>query len=153
MRTYQKMILTAWVAVVSMTAAQAKDIRGLAEFVRPAYTAMNFAMLCARENPFFLMDASGPRGTAVQYAEHVKDETIDSLSPDEAVAVLKAAADAARSESKRELYRLAQPTDDATIRAIREWCDSKAKNFILDFIRQHESEHVKALEFLLRAKQ
>jgi hypothetical protein len=147
------MAVAAGLALGAAPAAQAADIPALAEFVRPAYTAMNFAMLCARENPFFLMDASGPRGTAVQYAEHVKDETIDSLSPDEAVAVLKAAADAARSESKRELYRLAQPTDDATIRAIREWCDSKAKKFILDFMHRHDSEHLQALEFLHRAKQ
>jgi hypothetical protein len=154
MRKCQRIILAAWVVVGGATAAQATDIRGLAEFVRPAYTAMNFALLCARESPFFLADASGPRGTALHYAEHVKDEAIDGLSQDEAVAVLRSAADAARSESRRELYRLAQPGDDsATSLAIRDWCDSKAKKFVLDFIRQHDAEHLQTLEFLRRAKQ
>ena len=68
-----------WPAAFMLLAATgtplaAKDLNALAAFVAPAYTAMNFAIVCAPHDPVFLSQTSGPRGTALAYAEHVRDE-------------------------------------------------------------------------------
>lgn len=116
--------------------------------MRPAYTAMNFAVLCAPASP------SGPRGTAIDYAEHVKNETIEFLTQEEAVAVLRLAADAARQAAREKLYQLALPTDDAaTAHAVRQWCEGEAKQFVLQFIQRHDEDHIAAIELLRRAWQ
>src|SRR4051812_33713912 len=60
-------------------AASAKDLAALEELIIPAYTAMNFAVVCATRQPHFLSESSGPRGNALNYAEHVKNEVIDGL--------------------------------------------------------------------------
>jgi hypothetical protein len=132
--------------------AAAKDVDALADFVRPAYTAMNFAVLCAPASPHFLAKTSGPRGTAIDYAEHVKNETIEFLTQEEAVAVLRLAADAARQAAREKLYQLALPTDDAaTAHAVRQWCEGEAKQFVLQFIQRHDEDHIAAIELLWRA--
>lgn len=81
-------------ALLLVQSSTAKDLDVLSEFVAPAYTAMNFAAICARDRPWALSQPRGLRGSAVEYAEHVKDEAIASLTHDEALKVLKAAADA-----------------------------------------------------------
>ena len=81
---------------VAAGAAEAKDLQALAKIVEPAYTAMNYAVVCVRDQPQFLRRTSGARGHVIQYAEHVKDEVIDQLTEDEAKNVLRSAADAAR---------------------------------------------------------
>lgn len=145
--------LAVLLGIISSSTALTKDLESLAAFVRPAYTAMNFAATCAKDNPFFLVDTSGPRGTALHYAQHVKDEAVESLTEGEALAVLKTAADAARLVARQKLYQLAQPGDDsATVSAIRDWCDREARQFILEFIRQHDGAHADTVEFLQRAK-
>ena len=154
MRKSARGILAAAVLISSAVAAVAKDLNRLAKFVRPAYTAMNFAVMCARDNPFFLADTSGPRGTPLHYAEHVKNEAINGLSEADAITVLKIAAGAARTTARRQLYGLAHANDDrGTAQAVRDWCDSSGKDFVLDFIRQHDVGHSQVIESLQRAKQ
>ncbi len=140
-------------AASAQTQASAADIRGLAGFVRPAYLAMNIAAMCARGDPYFLSDTSGPRGTALHYAQHVKDEAIEQLTQADAVAVLKLAADDARNAARAMLYELARPGDDVgTALAIKEWCDSKARRIVLRFISNHDDTHPASEQFLEQAK-
>lgn len=129
------------------------DLNAIAEFVRPAYTAMNFAMLCSQDDPWFLTDARGPRGNALKYAEHVKNEAIASLTDDEAVIVLKMAADEARSVARKELRK--QIRDYPTYRPgeITRWCRSDASHFMLTFIEQHDTSHATLLQELEQEKQ
>lgn len=139
---------------VAPSATSAKELRALADIVLPAYTAMNFTVVCAREDPYFLRDTSGPRGTSLHYAEHVKDEVIASLTNDEAIAVLKAAADDARLVARNKIRELAVLSDDAaTIKAIRMWCDGPAKQFVLKFIELHDGRHAEIAELIRRAQQ
>ena len=136
--------------------AASKELNALAEFVMPAYTAMNFAVLCARDNPTFLLDASGPRGTALHYAQHIKDEAIDGLSETEATAVLKSAADGARSVARQKLHQLAGSgarRGSNIVGEVTRWCERDAKPFILKVMRQHDTEHKDLLERLQRSKQ
>ena len=45
----------------------------MAEILVPAYTAMNYALICGQDDPRFLPQTLGARGTVLSYAEHVKD--------------------------------------------------------------------------------
>jgi hypothetical protein len=134
--------------------ASGADLRGLAEFVQPAYTSMNFAAVCMRDDPLFLTRATGPRGTAFDYAQHVKDEAIDGLSEADASAILKLAADSARTTAKDKLYELVRPGDNlGTVQAVMSWCEQEGMVLIRNFIRKHDSMHAEVEEFLRRAKQ
>jgi hypothetical protein len=136
----------------SPEAAAAKDLKALAEFVVPAYTAMNFTMVCGQDDPRFLSETSGPRGTAIQYAEHVKNEAIVSLTNDEAVIVLKMAADEARSVARRELRKQAPDYPKAHPGEITNWCRNEASRFVRAFIEQHDSRHAALMQELEHAK-
>lgn len=137
---------------VSAQGAAAKDLKALAEFVVPAYTAMNFTVVCAQDDPQFLSETRGSRGTALQYAEHVKNEAIASLTYDEAVTVLKMAADEARSVARRELRKLAPNYPTARPGEITSWCHNDARSFVRTFIEQHDGRHAMLLQDLERAR-
>jgi hypothetical protein len=154
MRVIRQVLFVLPLCFTACSIAAAKDVGALADFVRPAYVAMNFAVLCVGASPHFLVKTSGPRGTAIDYAEHVKNETIEFLTQEEAVAVLRLAADAARQAARKKLYQLALPTDDAaTAHAVSQWCEGEAKQFVLQFVQQHDEDHIAAIELLQRAKQ
>jgi hypothetical protein len=153
MRAYSSVGAVGLIVMIYSSAVESKDLNALAEFVQPAYTAMNFATLCARNDSQFLSDTSGPRGTILQYAEHVKNEATKSLNQADAFTILKSAADGARLVARSKLYELVRPGDDnGTIKAIDSWCALEAKRFILGFIRGHDVAHSQYDEFLERAK-
>lgn len=152
-RRWQSALISA-LFVMTTSKIMAKDLASLAEVVMPAYAAMNTGVVCNQYDPQFLVQTSGPRGTAVHYAEHVKNEAIISLSYVESSMVLKAAADEARQVARQKLHEFAVPGDDAaTVRAIKLWCDSYGKPFILQFIEKHDYGHTQLIEFLQRAQQ
>jgi hypothetical protein len=134
------------------TQVVAKDLDALAALVTPAYTAMNFATICATNDPQFHFVTSGPRGTAVHYAQHVKDEAIASLTSDEAASVLKGSADSARARARQELQKLRATDPTAEAAQIQRWCGSYAKDFILGFIREHDDNHDVVLQQVRDAK-
>ena len=123
----------------------------MSNFVAPAYIAMNFAVVCAQDDRGFLSRTSGPRGTALQYAEHVKNEAIASLTYEEAVIVLKGAANAARSVARRELYNQAIKSPNVSVE-IHRWCADYAIKFIRDMIKDHELTHPLLLQQIEAAK-
>src|SRR5262245_10502724 len=86
---------TAWAVVAAALfnacAASARDLGSLSSLLVPAYTAMNFAAICSSVPGWQELQPQGPRGAAVNYAEHVKDEITAALSYDEAVTVLRGA--------------------------------------------------------------
>jgi len=130
----------------------AKDLGALAEFVAPAYTAMNFATICARDVPWLLSQPRGLRGSAIEYAQHVKDEAISSLTHDEAVRVLRAAADAARARARQELRGLASMEPALQEAQVRAWCRGFVTEFIVLFIGQHDGSHQELLQRMEQAK-
>lgn len=134
------------------SATLAKDLKAIAEFVVPAYTAMNFTVLCAQDDPWFLADVRGPRGHAIQYAEHVKDEAIASLTEDESVTVLRMAAGEARTIA-REQFQKVIPNRTYRYPEIAGWCRGDALLFVRNFIERHDAEHATLLQRLERAKQ
>jgi hypothetical protein len=140
-------------AMPGVPSVGAKDLNALAAFVAPAYTAMNFAIVCAPHDPVFLSQTSGPRGTAIAYAEHVKDEAIVSLSDDEAAIALKVAADAARATALQTL-RAFNAHDRAVEQArIAKWCEGDARQFVEAFIAHHDTNHETFLARVEQARQ
>ncbi len=133
--------------------AAARDLGALSQLLAPAYTAMQYAGLCARNPEWSLSEPVGARGRAINYAEHVKDETISALTYDDAVTVLKAAADAARAAARLQL-RASVISRDAADESLRfkTWCDGYVTHFIVDFINNHDGDHVAFLEQVDLAK-
>lgn len=132
--------------------ASAKDLVALAELVVPAYTAMNVAVVCATRQPAFLSETGGPLGNALEYAEHVKDEAIESLAHEEALIVLKSAADAARATVLQTIRRFYAAEPNLEAARIRAWCSTDATDFIRTFMNQHDRDHDKFLEGFKRSK-
>jgi hypothetical protein len=137
--------------IVTPDDADARDLSLLADLVAPAYTAMNFAVICGRHVSRF-SQPWGLRGSAIHYAEHVKDEAIASLTYDDAVIVLKGAADAARSTARQELRKLMSTDPQTETAQVGAWCLGYAKDFIVNFIEQHEHLHQAFLLEVERAK-
>jgi hypothetical protein len=133
--------------------AVAKDLKAVADFVIPAYTAMNFTTICAQDDPHFLSQTSGPRGNALQYAEHVKNEAIASLTYEEAVMVLQMAASEARTAARRELRKLAPDYPKAHPGEVTDWCRNEASRFVRESIEKHDGQHATILQELERSKQ
>lgn len=145
-------LVAAALCILQVSMATAKDFKPIAEFIRPAYSAMNLALLCARDDPWFLADTSGPRGNAIKYAMHVRDEAIASLSKDEAMAVLKLAADEARNEAREELRKIV-PTQTYRYPQIAGWCRSYVLRVVRGVIEKHDAEHTPLLRRLAEEKQ
>lgn len=140
-------------AMSGLSAATAKDIRALADFVVPAYTAMNFAIVCARHDPDFLLETGGPRGTALAYAEHVKDEAIVSLTHEEAAAALRMAADAARATALQRLRAFDAADGETEAVRIKAWCETDGRQHVRAFVLHHDSNHQELVLELKRAQQ
>jgi hypothetical protein len=138
-------LLSAALYVWSAPMVQAKDLKPIADFIRPAYSAMNLVMLCARDDPRFLKDTRGPRGDAFKYAEHIRNEAIDSLSKDDALAVLTLAADGARDDARKE-FRKIVPTPTYSYPQIARWC----RGYVLEFVRTVTEKHDSELASLLK---
>ena len=123
--------------------ALAQDLEALSVLLTPAYRAMNLAAVCAKVPGWREAQPRGGRGTAIQYAEHVKNEIIEMLSYEDAVTVLKGAADVARADSLWQIRKLAAagPTEgyDARVRA---WCFETVRPWIAAFIASHDRDHV-----------
>jgi hypothetical protein len=140
-RRMPQVMVFALAASLIATPVTAKDLKVLADFVAPAYTAMNFTVVCVALDPEFLAQTSGPRGHAIHYAEHVKDEAIVSLSNDEAVVALRAAADAARGTALQTLRPFHSPDPAMQAARIKAWCGNEARQFIRAFIEDHDNNH------------
>lgn len=132
--------------------ADARDLRALAEILIAPYAAMHFAVICAQDHPQFLSQTRGPRGNALEYAQHVKDEVIAVLADDEAVIVLKMAADEARSAARRELRKISPNYPAYRPSEITSWCANEASTFVRDVIDQHDRDHAMLSQEIDRAK-
>lgn len=139
--------------VIIVDPASAMDFATLGQLLTPAYTAMSFARLCTMEPEWLASEPRGKRGSAIDYAEHVKDETIESLTYEDAVIVLRSAAEAAKAEAQKQLKEKVISQDKAA-EAVRfkTWCNGYVTPFILAFINQHDSDHASFLEQLGLAK-
>lgn len=152
LRDWRTATLVAALVLANAKLASAKDLAALAELVVPAYTAMNFAVVCSTRPSGFLSETGGPLGTALTYAERVKNEIIESLDHDEAVFVLRVAADAARSTVLRIIRQFSADEPSVAETRIKGWCDTDARDFVRAFVDQYGRDHDKFLERLNKSK-
>jgi hypothetical protein len=141
-------------AALAGTPASAKDLRRLSALVTPSYAAMSIAVMCTQDDPSFVITHTGPRGTALHYAQHVKDEVIEGLTYAEAKTVLIAAAEAARASARKKLHEIANAFDrGATIQAVTAYCATDGKAMVLDTIAAHDAAHEQFIDDLRAAKE
>ena len=133
--------------------AAATDIEEMGRLLTPAYTAMSLANLCATSEDWRQVQPRGPLGVAVHYAEHVKNEMIEGLTYDDAVAVLRFAADRARQEARFQLRQHVYADDRAAAATrLAAWCERTVRGYIADFIDRHERGHDVFMDQLAQAK-
>lgn len=132
--------------------AGAADIRALGNVLAPAYLAMNFAVVCAKQDSSFLEATGGPRGSVLEYAEHVKDEIIADLENHQAQAILQLAANAARTVALGFMRGMAGESNSTEASRVRVWCDAVAKPFIRGVVAEHENRHDLFKEVIAAAK-
>jgi hypothetical protein len=133
------------------TALQASDVEALSRLLLPVDMAQNFAMICSLHNPSFLQDASGPGGSMLWYAKHMKEEVIATLPEAEAHAVMVEAADIAKAAALKIVHTMDTGgfVDPARMNA---WCASAAKPFIKGTMARHDTEHALLDEMIAKAK-
>ncbi|MCK9908182.1 hypothetical protein MXD81_03505 [Microbacteriaceae bacterium K1510] len=134
--------------------ASARDLPALTRLLTPAYAAMSYAGVCAMQRQWTAAQPRGRHGTAINYAEHIKNEVVASLSDEDARTILTAAADTARRTARMQLRENVTASDkreeDARLTA---WCAGYVSDFIADVIRRHDADHTSFLERLRVAKQ
>lgn len=132
--------------------APATDIDALVRLLSPADLAQNLAAVCAAQDEFFLNATRGEHGTMHALAQHVKEEVIDGLSPDEADQVLRRAADAARNAALMAIRPLSAPTAHEEQIRLRTWCEEAAKPFVRSIVGDHAKRHAILEQALQDAK-
>ena len=85
-------------------------------------------------------------------AEHVKNEVIAGLDPDEAVVILRGAANAARMTTLQIIRKFDAHDSNLETARVRAWCETDARHFIRAFLDQYDGDHDKFLEKLKQSK-
>jgi len=121
--------------------AIAADINTLGYVLSPAYLAMDFTMVCERQDPAFISATNGPRGSALAFAQHTKSEVISNLDNREAQAVVRIAADAARVIALGMLRSMRGGSASIEAGRVLSWCETVAKPFVRGTVAEHEKGH------------
>jgi hypothetical protein len=128
--------------LLSSLVADARDLNVLSRLLEPAYTSMTYANLCSLDRNWEASQPQGPGGVAINYAEHIKDEVIASLTREEAVSVLTQAANSARDEARRQVKKhIVLGDKQAEADRFQRWCDSYVTDFIRSVMRTHDGNH------------
>lgn len=139
------------VALIPVSATAA-DLQMLARVLIPAYMAQNFAALCVVDDPSFVEETAGPNGHVHVYAKHVKDEISADLTKEDVEAVLRMAADTARSVVQKELRDMSSSMAGPEPERLARWCETSAKPFVREVMAAHFSQHGDVDRILRSAK-
>jgi hypothetical protein len=107
---------------------------------------------CVSYDPAYLTRTSGPHGTVIAYAEHIKSDAVASLSDEEGAVALKRAADVASSAALRTLQEFHAQDQAIENTRIRDWCANEARQFIRTVIEYHDNDHEELLSRLEQAR-
>lgn len=135
------------------SALPAQDMSRLANLLIPAYTAMYYASICSSNTTWGRTQPQGARGTVVHYAEHIKNEIIQSLSQKDAVAVLSDAAGRARDLAREQLrLQVIVGSPEKHEQRLIAWCDGYVSDFAKSVISEHDEDHEAFLRTVDEAK-
>jgi hypothetical protein len=149
--------ISTFVATITLLAgassAWAQDMSRLATMLIPAYTAMYYASICASNTTWGQIQPQGARGTVVRYAEHIKNEIIQSLSEKDAVAVLTDAAGRARDLAREQLrLQVVMGDPEKHEQRLVAWCGGYVSEFATKVISEHDRDHEAFLRTVEEAK-
>ncbi len=130
-------------ASLSSGQANARDLDLLTRLLIPGYIAQDFASACSLEDARFLAGGIDGYDSIAAYAEHLKKEITSNLSEKDASKVRLAAANVALDVARSELHKLTTQRARPPKEAVREWCDSAARSFIIGLVSTHVKQHQK----------
>jgi hypothetical protein len=132
---------------------RAQDMSRLANLLMPAYTAMYYASICAANTTWAQTQPVGTRGSVVHYAEHIKNEIIQSLSERDAAAVLTDAAGRARDLAREQLrLQVIMGNPEKHEKRLLAWCSGYVGDFTRNVISEHDKDHEAFLRTVQEAK-
>ncbi len=132
--------------------AGAQDLARLADLVTPAYTALQYSVLCQKERGWFKAQPAAARGTASDYVSHIEDEVSAVLNAGDAQEVRRSASLRAAADTEyaiREYIAGKETAGEAAGMPI--WCLGPANAFIARFLKDHDEAHAAFLEQIERA--
>jgi hypothetical protein len=149
--------ISTFVATIALLAdvssARAQDMSRLATLLIPAYTAMYYASICTSNTTWAQTQPQGKRGTVIHYAEHIKNEIIQSLSEKDAVAVLADAAGRARDLAREQLrLQVIMGNSEKHEQRLVAWCGGYVSDFAKNVISEHDKDHEAFLRTVDEAK-
>lgn len=147
------MLLAVALLRAASTGAAAAEVRVLGNVLSPAYLALNLTVVCARADPTFLTKTKRLSGEVPSVVQHIKDEVTASLKPAEAEAIVRHAADAARTVALGLVRSMSGGSDAEEGERIARWCETTAKPFVLGTVAEHETRHDQFERMLEEAKQ
>lgn len=147
-------MLAAITVLTGPNSAQAANLDLLTRLLIPAFIAQNFAGLCKIDNPQFEDDLKLSWPTVAAFAEHLKIEVTSDLTPDDAIGIMTAAANVAKSEAEQQLLTLAKnETAEGAKKKILLWCGSSGREYVVRVIDEHVRKHATFDKIVKEAKE
>jgi hypothetical protein len=105
------------------------------------YLGQQFSNICAIENPTFLDETRGPLGPMSVYAQHIKEEVMSGIPPEQVSIVLVQAANAARAGARAKLAEFASGPATLDKARLLNWCETTAKPYAQKIMAMHDHQH------------
>jgi hypothetical protein len=119
----------------------AQDYDRQVKLLSVVYLGQHFSTMCAIERPTFLDETRGPLGPMSVYAQHIKEEVMSGLPPEQISSVLVQAANAARSGARAKLAEFAVGPATVDKARLLNWCETTAKPYALKIMAMHDHQH------------
>ena len=132
--------------------AFATNIEALARLLIPAFMAQNFAAMCVPQDPQFLAGSNLDPASVSAFAEQVKMEVTAGISEQETASIRVTAADAAGAVARQEIDLLRGQQRTPSPEALRHWCNTSAKHFIVEIMHNHTEKRAEFEILLNKAK-
>jgi hypothetical protein len=138
---YQTCGLVAGLILVVTSPGSANDLNRQIKLLSVVYLGQQTTNMCAIDRPSFLEETSGPLGPMSVYAQHIKEEVMAGLRPEEITPVLVQAADFARSQARAKLSEFSIVPGMIDKQRLRNWCETVAKPYALKIMTMHDHQH------------
>jgi len=131
---------------------EASDIDALTKKLAAASIADQVVFMCTLEFPAFVTETAGPRGTTRNYLDHIREELLSSIPPEEARRIVIGAANITRETGRSQARQFSPNYPDAPAAGLRKWCDTEGRAIVKDFMANHDKNHEKFLSEVAKEK-
>lgn len=133
--------LAATLTIVLGSPVFAQDRDRQVKLLSVVYLGQQFANMCSIDSPNFLDETRGPLGPMTVYAQHIKEEVMSGLPPEQIPSVLVQAADAAKAGARAKLAEFSVGPAMVDKARLLNWCETTAKPYALKIIAMHDRQH------------